>query len=258
MGILNVTPDSFSDGGLYYDSRKAVKRGLEIASQGAGIIDIGAESTRPGSAPVAAAEQIRRIIPVIKGLAKEINIPLSVDTSDSEVAEAALANGAAIINDITGLRRDKDLAAIIAKYKAACVIMHIKGVPQTMQSSPRYNNLMQEICRWLKEGISIAKKAGISEDKIVVDPGIGFGKTVRHNLEIIRNLSCLADLGRPVLVGPSRKSFIGKILGVPVHQRLMGTSAAVCLAVACGADIVRVHDIKEMAQVTKIADLILR
>ena len=256
MGILNVTPDSFSDGGFFYNKDKAIAHCLEMAKAGADIIDIGGESTRPGALSVSAKEQIARVIPVIKSLVKKIRIPISIDTSNAEVAQAAMATGAAIVNDITGLRGDKNLAGVAAKYKAGCVIMHIKGSPRTMQQAPRYKNLMKEIYAWLREGIDIARHAGISENRIMVDPGIGFGKTVRHNLRILKNLSALDGLNKPILIGPSRKSFIGKILDAPSQKRLMGTAAAVAIAIANGAHIIRVHDTKEMLEVAHLSDAI--
>lgn len=254
MGILNVTPDSFSDGGLFYSTQAAVRRGTEIAQEGADILDIGGESTRPGSVSVSPKEQIARVVPVIKELAKKIDILISVDTSSAEVAEAAIKAGASIVNDISGLRSDKNLAAVIAKHKAACVIMHIKGTPRTMQKASRYKNLMKEICAWFAQGIEIAAKAGVSDNRIIIDPGIGFGKTTRHNLEIIKNLAALTKLNKPILIGTSRKSFIGKILDLPVEKRLMGTAASVAAAIASGAHIVRVHDVKEMVQVARMTD----
>ena len=257
MGILNVTPDSFSDGGMFYDKDKAIAYGIKMASEGANIIDVGGESTRPGAFGIPPKEQIKRVIPVIRALAEKTKAFISIDTSSSIVAEAAINAGAVIVNDISGLRIDKNLAAVIARYNAGCVIMHIKGSPRTMQKFPRYKNLMKEIRAWLKAGIDIAIDAGISRDRIIVDPGIGFGKTVKHNLEIIKNLSCLNNLKRPVLIGPSRKSFIGKILNLPVEGRLMGTAASVSIGIACGAHIVRVHDVKEMLEVARVTDAIL-
>lgn len=257
MGILNVTPDSFSDGGLFYNAEAAISHGIDMAKAGADIIDVGGESTRPGAASVAPKEQIARVVPVIKGLIKKIRIPISIDTSSPEVAEAAINAGAVIVNDITGLRLDKDLAGVVAKHKVGCVIMHIKGTPRTMQKAPRYKDLMKEICAWLGQGIGIARAAGVSVNRIIIDPGIGFGKTVRHNLEILKNLSALNKLNRPILIGPSRKSFIGKILDEPANRRLFGTAASVAVAIANGAHIVRVHDVKEMSEVARLADAIL-
>lgn len=257
MGVLNVTPDSFSDGGLFFDIKKALKRGIEIEKEGADILDIGGESTRPGSAAVPVFEQIKRVVPVIKALREKIKIPISIDTSNSRVAEEAVKAGAKIINDITALRGDKDMACVAAKYKTGLCIMHIKGSPRDMQNAPSYKNLMREICLWLEEGVRIAKRAGVSEKRIIIDPGIGFGKTFRHNLQILNNLSLLEKIGRPILVGPSRKSFIGRILNLPVNERLMGTAAAVALSIAAGAHIVRVHDVGKIREVSVVADAIL-
>lgn len=257
MGIINVTPDSFSDGGLFYSAEAAISRGIDMAKAGADIIDVGGESTRPGAASVAPKEQIARVVPVIRGLIKKIRVPISIDTSNAEVAEAAIDAGAVIVNDITGLRADKDLAGVVARHKTGCVIMHIKGTPRTMQKAPKYRDLMKEICAWLKEGIGIAKAAGVSINRIIIDPGIGFGKTVRHNLQIFKNLSALNKLDRPILIGPSRKSFIGRILNEPTDQRLFGTAASVAVAIANGAHIVRVHDVKEMSEVARLTDAIL-
>lgn len=257
MAVLNVTPDSFSDGGLFFDLKKAVKRAIDMEKQGADILDIGGESTRPGALAVLSSEQIKRVVPVIKALKERIKIPISIDTSSAMVAKEALKAGAKIVNDITGLRGDVKMAGVAAKYKAGLCIMHIKGAPRNMQDEPRYKDLMKEICDWLKGGINIAKRSGVSENRIIVDPGIGFGKTVKHNLEIIRNLEILNSMGRPVLVGPSRKSFIGKILDLPVDERLSGTIAAVVLAINNGAHIIRAHDVKEVKQASLVADAIL-
>lgn len=257
MGILNVTPDSFSDGGLFFDKDSAIKRGIEMAEEGAGIIDIGGESTRPGAACVSAKEQIARTAPVIKSLAKKIGIPISIDTWNADVAEAAIAAGASMVNDITGLRGDERMAAVAAKYKTGLCIMHIKGAPQTMQRAPRYKNLMKEIYGWLGDGINIARRSGVCEKRIIIDPGIGFGKTLRHNLGILKKLPALNKLGRPILIGTSRKSFISKALNLPIGGRLMGTAASVAIAIANGAHIIRVHDVREMLQVARLTDAII-
>jgi dihydropteroate synthase len=257
MGILNVTPDSFSDSGLYFDTSGAIKRACQMAEEGADIIDIGGESTRPGSEPLAIEEELRRTIPVIRALSKEISVPLSIDTYKSGVAKRALDAGASIINDISGLRFDAGMARVVSEYKVPVVIMHMKGSPKDMQKNPVYEALMPEIMDSLRQSILLAVEAGVSEDKIIIDPGIGFGKTFEHNLEIIHNLSGLTLLEKPVLVGPSRKAFIGKALGnVPPDERLEGTAAAVAISILNGADIVRVHDVKEMAKVAKVADAI--
>jgi len=256
MGILNITPDSFSDGGRYLDRESAVRRGFEMVEEGADFIDIGGESTRPGSRPVRLEEELERTLPVIERLAKSITVPISIDTYKSEVAERALDAGAAIINDITGLHADPRIAEIASRGNASLVLMHIKGVPQTMQEHPVYENLIEEICTYLDEGTLQAKLKGVHQ--IIIDPGIGFGKTPEHNLQVLRDLRSFQRFGYPVLVGPSRKSFIGKVLDLPVEKRISGTAAAVAVAVVNGANIVRVHDVKEMKQVVRIVDAIVR
>jgi len=257
MGILNVTRDSFSDGGLYFDKSAAIKRALQMVEEGADIIDIGGESTRPGAEPVTVEEELRRTIPVIEVLAKEINVPISIDTYKSEVAEKALDVGASIVNDISGLRFDPEMAKVVSDYKVPVVIMHIKGRPKDMQQNPVYEALVPEIMDYLRKGIRLAKESGVSEDKIIIDPGIGFGKTFNYNLEIINNLHEFTLLEKPILIGPSRKAFIGKILGnVSETDRLEGTSAAVAISIMNGANIIRVHDIKEMVRVARVADAI--
>ncbi|MEW6674466.1 MAG: dihydropteroate synthase [Nitrospirota bacterium] len=259
MGILNVTPDSFSEDGLYLDKSQAVKRALQMVEDGADIIDIGGESTRPGSEPVTIEEELRRTIPVIERLAKEIKNPISIDTYKSEVAKSALDAGAAMVNDISGLRFDPHMPEVVSEYKVPVIIMHIKGKPKDMQVNPVYEALIPEIMDYLRIGIRLAMKSGISEDKIIIDPGIGFGKTFDHNLEIINNLREFTFLRKPILIGPSRKAFIGKILGdVPVTDRLEGTAAAVTISIMNGANIIRVHDVKEMVRVAKVADAIKR
>jgi dihydropteroate synthase len=259
MGILNVTPDSFSDGGQYFDASSAIRRAVQMVSEGADIIDIGGESTRPGSEPVGMEEELRRTIPVIQSLAKEIKVPISIDTCKSEVAKRALDAGASIVNDISGLRFDSELHKIVADHKVPVVIMHIKGTPRDMQKNPVYKALLPEICEYLREGIRIASEAGIPKDMIIIDPGIGFGKTSEHNLEIIHRLHEFTLLEKPLLIGPSRKAFIGKILGdLPPGGRVEGTAAAVAVSIMNGANIVRVHDVKEMSKVAKVADAIKR
>jgi dihydropteroate synthase len=259
MGILNITPDSFSDGGRYFDENTAVIKALQMVGDGADIIDIGGESTRPGSEPVPVEEELRRILPVIKAIAREIKIPVSIDTYKSEIAKRALDAGASMVNDISGLRFDPEMAKVVSDYKVPVVIMHIKGTPKIMQQKPVYDALIPEILEYLSQSITIAGEAGISDDIIVIDPGLGFGKTFEHNLEIIHNLHEFTLLQKPVLIGPSRKAFIGKILGdVPPEERLEGTAAAVAISIMNGANIVRVHDVKEMARVAKVADAIKR
>lgn len=257
MGILNITPDSFSDGGLYFNKESAVEHAIRMEEEGADIIDIGGESTRPGAEPISTEEEIRRVVPVIEALEKKIKVPISIDTYKAGVAEKALSAGADIVNDISGLRFDPDMPGVVVRYQVPVVIMHIKGTPRDMQVNPTYKALIPEIMDYFREGIEIAKKAGVSEEKIIIDPGIGFGKTVEHNLEIIRRLNEFTGFERPILLGPSRKSFIGKILGdLPVTERLEGTASAVAIGIFSGANIIRVHNVKEMVRVARIADAI--
>ena len=253
MGILNVTPDSFSDGGHFLKTDAAVEQGIRMVEQGADIIDIGAESTRPGADPVSENEELNRLIPVIEGIKREGDIPISVDTYKSKVAEEAIKSGADIINDISGLRFDKEMKVIAAKYDAPVVIMHIKGEPKNMQVNPHYYDMMDEIYNYLAKSIKIAWEAGL-KNSIIVDPGIGFGKRLNDNFEILRRLSEFHCLGCPILIGPSRKSFIGDVLDLPSDQRVEGTAATVAIGVQNGAHIVRVHDVKEMKRVCIIAD----
>jgi dihydropteroate synthase len=259
MGILNVTPDSFSDGGQYFDKSTAINRAMQMVEDGADLIDIGGESTRPGSEPLPLEEELRRIIPVLEPLAKEIAIPISIDTYKSEVARRALDAGASMVNDISGLRFDLEMPKVVAAYKVPVVIMHVKGTPQNMQINPVYAALIPDILDYLREGIRIATESGIPEEMIIIDPGIGFGKRFEHNLEIIHNLHKFAQLEKPVLIGLSRKAFIGKILGdKPPDERLEGTAAAVAISIMNGANIVRVHDVREMVKVAKVADAVKR
>lgn len=257
MGILNVTPDSFSDGGLYTDREEAVRRAVEMESQGADIIDVGGESTRPGARAVSEKEECERVIPLIKVLAKKIKAPISIDTSKFSVARKALDCGAVIVNDISGLKREPNIAGLVRKHKAAIVLMHMKGTPRTMQKDPVYKSLIGDITEGLRNSVSIAKDAGISDNNIVIDPGIGFGKTVEHNLRILKRLREFKSLGYPVMVGTSRKSFIGKVLGAETRERLFGAAASVAVAIQNGADIVRVHDVDQMRQVARLTDAIL-
>jgi dihydropteroate synthase len=257
MGVLNVTPDSFSDGGLYFDISAAIEKAHRIAEEGADIIDIGGESTRPGSEQITTEEELKRIIPVIEALAGEISIPISIDTYKSEIARRALDAGASIVNDISGLRFDPKMPEVVSQNNVPVVIMHIKGTPRDMQQNPQYEALIPEIMDYLRTGITIARKAGIPDDKIVIDPGIGFGKTYEDNLKIIHDLHEFSFFRKPILIGPSRKAFLGKILGdVPVTDRLEGTAAAVSVSIMNGANIIRVHDVKEMVKVAKVADAI--
>ena len=259
MGILNITPDSFSDGGRHFDRATAVEQGLRMVEDGADIIDIGGESTRPGSDPISLDEELRRTIPVIEELAKRISVPLSIDTYKAEVAQKALEAGASIINDISGLRFDPEMPKVVAKFNVPVVMMHIKGKPKDMQQNPVYEALIPEIMDYFRISIRLAKKFGIREDLMVLDPGIGFGKSFDHNLELLNNLDQLTLLEKPLLIGPSRKAFIGKILGdAPATERLEGTAAAVVVSIMKGASIIRVHDVKEMAKVARVVDAIKR
>jgi dihydropteroate synthase len=259
MGIVNLTPDSFSGDGFYSSDRVCFGSGLarvydyaqKMVSQGAGIIDLGAESSRPQARIVSLKEELSRAIPAIKILAKKLRVPVSVDTRKPEVARQALECGASIINDIGGLR-DLKMAKVIAKYKAAVVIMHMKGVPATMQKNTRYDFLISEIIEFLRNSIARALEAGISPGKIIIDPGIGFGKDLSGNLEILKSLREFKILGKPILIGPSRKSFIGQILGKPVEERLYGTLASCIIAAGEGANILRIHDIKQIKEALKV------
>ena len=259
MGILNVTPDSFSDGGRLLEPGAAVAHGLRMVEDGADVVDIGGESTRPGAEPVALEEELARVIPVIAVLRRKTRALISIDTYKSSVARAAIEAGADIVNDISGLTFDPEMARLIAEKRVPAIIMHIKGAPRDMQLSPEYDDVMGEISDFLRGRITAAVEAGAAEELLIVDPGFGFGKKPEHNLEVVRRLSELKRLGRPILLGPSRKATIGKILGdVPPQKRLEGTAAMVALAVANGANMVRVHDVKEMAAVAKVADAVCR
>jgi dihydropteroate synthase len=256
MGVVNVTPDSFSDGGLYLDPAAAVAHGEELAAAGATILDVGGESTRPGAEPVAEAEELRRVVPVIEGLAGG-GTAISVDTSKGAVAEAALDAGATIVNDVTALLGDPGMAALCAERGATVILMHMRGDPRTMQDDPTYEDVVGEVKAFLSERLEAAAVAGIEEERVWVDPGIGFGKTVAHNLELLRRLPEFADLGRPLVVGTSRKGFIGGIDGSEAGERLGGTIASSVLAAAAGADILRVHDVAEMSQALRLTDAVL-
>jgi dihydropteroate synthase len=257
MGILNVTPDSFSDGGQYPDVNSALEAALTMANEGADIIDIGGESTRPGAEPIALETELNRVIPVIEAIRKHSNIPISIDTYKSVVAEKALQTGADMINDISGLRFDPEMAAKIKKYNAAVVIMHMQGKPRNMQDNPTYQNLVDEILHFLNDSVQLAISSGIDRNQIIIDPGIGFGKSVEDNYRLIRYLREFQSLGQPILIGLSRKSFIGKLLDLPVDQRLEGSLASLAAAILNGADFVRVHDVKESARAVKVIDSII-
>ncbi|MGA1875416.1 MAG: dihydropteroate synthase [bacterium] len=257
MGILNLTADSFYDGGRFHSLPAAVQRAHQMVAEGADIIDIGAESTRPGSTSISPEEEIRQLTPIVKCLREEIPVPLSIDTYKARVAEVMLDLGVHLINDISGLHFDPHMAGIIAQYKSPVVLMHIQGTPKDMQKNPHYHNLIQEIKDYLQHGIDQGLQAGIPEHQIIIDPGIGFGKTVAHNLEIIQRLSEFQTMDKPILLGPSRKSFIGKVLDLPVTERLEGTAAATVVGLVNGAHIIRVHDVEAMVRVARMTDAIL-
>lgn len=256
MGVVNVTPDSFFDGGKHLALDDALSCAHSLAADGADIIDIGGESTRPGSATVSSDEERRRIIPVISRLAQELNIPISVDTSKSIVAREAIEAGASLINDITALRGDPSLGEVAAKYNVPLILMHMQGSPQSMQNDPYYESLIPEIISFLERAIKEAVISGVREENILIDPGIGFGKKVNHNLEIIKSLSDFAVLKKPLVIGLSRKSFIGNVLNLPVESRLEASLTAAACAVLNGAHIVRVHDVAETVKAMRIVDAI--
>jgi dihydropteroate synthase len=256
MGVLNVTPDSFSDGGLFFDKEKAISHALRMVEGGADIIDIGGESTRPGSKPLEIEEELRRVIPVIESLAKEVDVPLSIDTYKSTVAQRAIEAGAEIINDISGLHFDPSLAKVAAKNDTPLILMHIRGTPETMQKGVHYDSLFSEILQCLKESIQRAESTGLDPRQIIIDPGIGFGKTAEDNLLIIKNLYEFRILGKPILLGTSRKSFIGKILNTEVGDRLEGTLSSIAISVLNGAHIIRSHDVLQAKKAIAVADAI--
>jgi len=256
MGVLNVTPDSFSDGGNFFDTGRAIEKGRQMASEGAAVIDVGAESTRPGSTSVSADEQIKRAVPVIKALSKSINIPISIDTYNYEVALAALEAGAGIINDITALG-DERMGKLAARYQVPVVLMHMQGTPATMQAEPKYEDVTAQVKEFLLERAKRAQQFGIPKERIFIDPGIGFGKTLEHNLSLLKNIDKFAATSYRVLVGTSRKGFIGKITGKEKPaERVFGTAATVAICVAAGVSIVRVHDVAEMADVVAVINAV--
>jgi len=256
MGVLNVTPDSFSDGGLFFDKEKAIAQGLRMVEEGADMIDVGGESTRPGSKPLGLEEELRRVIPVIESLSKETDIPISIDTYKSTVAQRAIEAGAEIINDISGLNFDPNLAQVAAKEDTPLILMHIRGTPETMQKDVHYDSLFSEILQYLKDSIQRAESAGLDSQQIIIDPGIGFGKTLEDNLLIIKNLSEFRVLGKPILLGTSRKSFIGKILNADGKDRLEGTLSSIAIGVLNGAHIIRCHDVLQAKKAIAVADAI--
>jgi len=253
MGVLNVTPDSFSDGNLFFSLKDAVARALEMEGEGADLIDIGGESTRPNAPAVGLEEELRRVVPVVEALAGKLKIPISVDTYKAGVAQAACAAGAEIVNDVSGLFFDPGMAAAVAEADAGVVVQHTRGTPDRMQSDTRYDDLVAEVKSYLSESLALAERSGIKASRIVIDPGLGFGKSLEGNLELVRRLSELRSLGRPILVGPSRKSFIGTVLGKSGGERLFGTAAVVAVSVVNGASIVRVHDVAAMRDVADMA-----
>jgi dihydropteroate synthase len=256
MGVLNVTPDSFSDGGLFFDKEKAIAHGIRMVEEGADIIDIGGESTRPGSKPLELDEELRRVIPVIESLSKKVGVPISIDTYKSAVAQRAIEAGAEIINDISALNFDPNLAQVAAKENTPLVLMHIRGTPETMQKNVYYESLLSEILHSLKDSIRMAESAGVDPRQIIVDPGIGFGKTVEDNLFIIKNLYEFRILGKPILLGTSRKSFIGKILNAEAGDRLEGTLSSIAIGVLNGAHVIRSHDVLQTRKAIAVADAI--
>lgn len=257
MGVLNVTPDSFSDGGKFLHPEAAVERALAMEREGADIVDVGGESSRPGSKPLRADEEQDRILPVLRMLRGKLKIPISVDTQKAEVAQAAISAGAEIVNDISALRFDSQLADLVARRRTGIILMHMRGKPQMMQKGPFAPDVMRDVTKSLREALRRAKRAGIERSQILLDPGIGFGKNYRQNFEILARLPELGHLRYPVVVGTSRKAFIGAALGdAPAEQRVWGTAATVAASIFAGAHIVRVHDVKEMVQVAKVADRI--
>ncbi|OFV88213.1 MAG: dihydropteroate synthase, partial [Acidobacteria bacterium RIFCSPHIGHO2_12_FULL_67_30] len=257
-GVLNVTPDSFSDGGRFFDPDKAAAHALAMQRAGADLIDIGGESTRPGSAGVSAAVELRRVLPVLRRLRGRLRVPISIDTAKADVAEAAIRAGAQMVNDTSGLRADPRLAEVARRYRVPLVLMHIRGTPRTMQKIPFARNILRDVEQGLRRSVRQALQAGVRRSQLLIDPGLGFGKTAEQNYEIIQYLNRLARLRLPLLLGPSRKTFIGKVLGnAPASDRLMGTAAAVTASILAGAHIVRVHDVAEMAEVARVADAFL-
>ncbi len=252
MGVLNVTPDSFSDGGRYLDPDAAVKHALEMVEEGADLIDIGAESSRPGAEPVSEAEELHRLIPVVQEVCRHVSVPVSVDTTKAAVARAAIEAGAAVVNDISAGQADPAMTGVVAEAGAGLVLMHRQGTPQTMQRAPQYGSVVDDVRDFLRGRMQAAEQAGIAAEQILLDPGIGFGKNLEHNLTLLAGLDAFQSLGRPILVGVSRKAFIGEVLGRRTDDRLMGTAAAVAAALLRGAGMVRVHDVKAMQDVVRM------
>jgi|SRR5580658_707025 dihydropteroate synthase len=262
MAVLNVTPDSFSDGGKFLGAQRALERAIAMERAGADLIDIGAESTRPGSKPISADEELRRLLPVLNALRGHLNVPISIDTQKAQVAEAALDAGAEFINDISGLKNDARIARVAAKHGVPLILMHMRGKPRTMQKGPFARDVMKDVTRGLRKSVARARKAGVAKSQIILDPGIGFGKSYSQNYELLQKLPQLAALGYPLLVGSSRKGFLGVTLAregqpAPSKERIWGTAATVAASILGGAHIVRVHDVAEMAQVARVADCVL-
>jgi dihydropteroate synthase len=257
MGVVNVTPDSFSDGGEFLEPQRAVAHGERLMAEGADILDVGGESTRPGADPVSADEELRRVLPVVEGLANQ-GVPLSIDTAKAQVARAAIDVGASIVNDVSALRFDPELAAVVAQAGTECCLMHMLGEPRTMQRDPRYDDVVSDVKAFLEERLAFAIAQGIPEERIWLDPGIGFGKTLAHNLELLRRLDEIVAIGRPVVVGTSRKSFLGKLTGRGEKQRLPGSIATNVLALERGGSIFRVHDVAEARDALTVAAATLR
>ena len=263
MGVLNVTPDSFSDGGEYLDTRVAIARAAQIEAEGADILDIGGESTRPGAAPIKAQEELRRILPIIEAIGPKLGIPISIDTRRAEVAEAALSAGAEIVNDVSGLRNDPQLGKVARKARAPLILMHMRGTPQTMQRAPFARDAVRDVLSGLRNSMTEARRCGLPKSCLLLDPGIGFGKSHEQNFEILARLPEFARLGCPIVVGTSRKAFLGKALvkpgenPAPPNERLLGTAATITASILGGAHIVRVHDVAEMVRVARVADRIL-
>jgi dihydropteroate synthase len=255
MGIVNVTPDSFSDGGRFLDPAAAVKHGLQMLEDGADLLDVGGESTRPGSESVPVSEEIRRVAPVIEGLASETAAPVSVDTRKAEVARAAIDAGATVVNDVSA-GSDPAMFGVVRDAGCGMILMHMRGDPKTMQDDPRYADVVAEVRAFLRERVDAAMRAGIERECLCIDPGIGFGKTLEHNLALLHDVSALFDLGVPVVVGPSRKRFIGTLTGTEAGDRLEGTAGAVAWLAARGVHVVRVHDVKEIVRVVRVVDAI--
>jgi len=253
MGVVNVTPDSFSDGGRYLDAGDALAQGLALVREGAAILDIGGESTRPGSDPVPTDEELRRVLPVVEALAARVGVPISVDTAKAEVARRALDAGAALVNDVSALRADPEMVEVVAELGAPVCLMHMQGAPKTMQEDPHYDDVVDDVLQFLEERMAFALARGVAEDQLLLDPGVGFGKTVEHNLTLLRHLDRFVALGRPVVLGTSRKRFLGAILGSEPGDRVIGTVATTVIGLLAGAHVFRVHDVKPNFEALRVA-----